>query len=412
MPKWKLLFALLVMIALAACQGNTPPPPNAQASTPIADLPVSNASERERALPSPVPEDIIAEADAEYTLLTNIYERSAPAVVNIEVVVPVTGVANMRDLGRGSGFVYDRNGHIVTNAHVINMAREIRVTFDDGFVTTAELVGQDNYSDLAVIKVDVPITRLQPLELADSDALRVGQRAIAIGNPFGLSSSMTVGIISGLGRQLSSAALIDSTAISGFQNPRIIQVDAEINPGNSGGPLLDSWGQVIGVNTAIRSESGVFQGVGFSVPSNTVRRVVPELIDQGQVDYSWIGITTAPSDYSVASLAEALGLPVSEGVLVTGVTPNSPADKAGLLGGDRLRTVREIDVCAGGDIIVAVDGEYVRNMDEMVAYLVTRTHPGDTVTLLVIRDGETFDVPVTLESRPSSGDIVPLGCGR
>ena len=412
MHKLKFLIVLLVMIVLAACQGNNAPPPNAQSSTPIADLPVSNTRDRERVLPTPVADDLIAEADAEHVLLTNIYERSAPSVVNIEVVVPVTGSVNLRDVGRGSGFIYDLNGHIVTNAHVINMAREIRVTFDDGFVTSADLVGQDNYSDLAVIKVDVPLTRLQPLELADSDALRVGQRAIAIGNPFGLSSSMTVGIISGLGRQLSSAALIDSAAISGFQNPRIIQVDAEINPGNSGGPLLDSWGRVIGVNTAIRSESGVFQGVGFSVPSNTVRRVVPELIDEGRVDYSWIGITTAPSDYSVASLAEALGLPVSAGVLVTGVTPNSPAAKAGLRGGDRLRTVREIDVCAGGDIIVAVDGEYVRNMDEMVAYLVTRTYPGDTVTLLVIRNGETFDVQVTLESRPTSGDIVPLGCGR
>lgn len=412
MPKWSLTLVLLVMLALAACQGNTPPPPNAQASTPIADLPVNAAAERERALPSPVPDELIAEADAEHVLLTNIYERSAPSVVNIEVVVPVTGAVNLRDLGRGSGFIYDRNGHIVTNAHVINMAREIRVTFDDGFVTSAELVGQDNYSDLAVIKVDVPVNRLQPLELADSDALRVGQRAIAIGNPFGLSSSMTVGIISGLGRQLSSAALIDSSAIPGFQNPRIIQVDAEINPGNSGGPLLDSWGRVIGVNTAIRSESGVFQGVGFSVPSNTVRRVVPELIDRGRVDYSWIGITTSPSDYSVASMAEALRLPVNAGVLVTGVTPNSPADKAGLRGGDRLRPVREIEVCSGGDIIVAVDGNYVRNMDEMVAYLITRTYPGDTVTLLVIRDGETFDVPVTLETRPTSGDIVPLGCGR
>ena len=403
-----ILFALVVT-ACDALSGENPPPPQAIASTPVVDLPVSSSNPIERQLPTPVSDDVIAEADAEYLLLTNIYERSAPAVVNIEVIIG--SQSGFIDFARGSGFVYDLNGHIITNTHVVNDADEILVTFENGYVTEAELVGVDVYSDIAVIKVDVPVTRLSPLLLADSDEVRVGERAIAIGNPFGLSSSMTVGIVSGLGRQLSSAELIDSSVIPGFQNPQIIQVDTDINPGNSGGPLLNSQGAVIGVNTAIRTESGVFQGVGFAVPANTVNRVVPELIDKGSVDYSWVGITTVPTDegLSMASLAEPLELPVNAGVLVTGVMGDSPASEAGLLGGDQIRLVRGRDVCAGGDIIIAVDGEYINDMDELVAYLVVNTVPGDTVSMLIVRDSETFEVPVTLQSRPTSGTTP--GCG-
>jgi 2-alkenal reductase len=255
-----------------------------------------------------------------------------------------------------------------------------------------------------VVKVNVDAERLRPLAMIDSDRVRVGQRAIAIGNPFGLNSSMSVGIISGLGRTLRSAELIDAEAIPGFQNPSIIQTDTPINPGNSGGPLLNSAGEVVAVTTAIRTESGVFQGVGFAVPANTVQRVIPELIAKGRVDYAWMGISVAPEDsgFSVAALAEPLALPVESGVLIRGVTIGSPADRAGLRGGTEIQNIRNTPVCVGGDIVVAVNGFYVQNMDELVAYLVTRTAPGDTVILRVVRDQETFEVPMTLENRPES----------
>jgi 2-alkenal reductase len=213
-----------------------------------------------------------------------------------------------------------------------------------------------------------------------------------------------VGIVSGLGRQLRSAELIDSSVIPGFQNPNIIQVDTDINPGNSGGPLLNSEGEVIGVNTAIRTETGTFQGVGFAVPSNTVQRVVPELIASGAVDYSWIGISSN-GRYDLANIAEDLELPVSSGVLVADVVPTSPAGEAGLQGGSRQVTIRGADVCVGGDIIIAVDDVFIDNMDEFVSYLITNTVPGDTITLLIVRDGETFEIPVTLASRSDAVGI-------
>ncbi|MEO0565549.1 MAG: trypsin-like peptidase domain-containing protein, partial [Chloroflexota bacterium] len=352
----------------------------------------------------PVSDAVIAAADAEHTLLANLYERLAPSVVFIEVVVGDEDDLVFQDVGNGSGFIYDANGHIVTNAHVVKDASEVRVTFNDGYVAEAEIIGLDSYSDLAVIQVDVEVSRLFPLELGDSDIARVGERAIVIGNPFGLASSLTTGIISAKGRQLPSAQLIDSTVPGGFQNPSIIQVDANINPGNSGGPLLNSLGEVIGVNTAIRTESGTFEGVAFAVPSSTVARVVPELIANGIVDYAWIGISalSAAEGFGVASLAEPLNLPVTTGVLLNTVTPGSPAAKAGLLGGEETVMIRGREVCTGGDIIVAVDGQPVLTMDELVTYLVTNNSPGDVIDVRVIRDRETLEIPVELEGRPTT----------
>lgn len=400
-----LLFAAALALALAACAPAAPAlPTRAVLSTPVRDLPISAALQSVRPVPTAVPPEVVAAADAEYLLLVNLYERLSPSVVNIEVLTdlpnhPVIDSAT----SRGSGFVYDLNGHIVTNAHVVDRAREIRVTFDDGFVTDAQLVGYDVFSDLAVIRVQVQAERLRPLALGESEQVRVGQRAIAIGNPFGLASSMTVGIVSGLGRQLPSAELISNDITPGFQNPSIIQVDTDINPGNSGGPLFNSRGEVIGVNTAIRTESGVFEGVGFAVPARTVRRVVPELIASSRVNYPWLGITSQPAELGlgVAALAQPLNLPVSAGVLIETVTPNSPAAKAGLRGGTRTQTVRGQTVCVGGDIIVAINDQYVANMDELLAYLVSYSAPGDTVNLLVVRGTETFELPVTLEPRPN-----------
>lgn len=406
----QLSIALLLIAGLfAACQSeNISPPPQAVASTPIESLPLNVSLQ----LATPVPQEIIDSADAEYALLTNIYERLAPSVVNIDVISTVS-TTRLLDVGRGSGFVFDLDGHIVTNTHVINGAREIEVTFNNGYITSATVVGADAYSDLAVIKVDTNKERLFPVTLGDSGTVRVGERAIAIGNPFGLASSMTQGIVSGLGRQLPSAELLDTDLIPGFKNPSIIQVDTDINPGNSGGPLLNSRGEVIGVNTAIRTESGTFQGVGFAIPVNTVKRVVPELIANGKVDYAWLGISTLIEEdgFSVAGLAESLNLPVEAGVLVDRVTIGSPADKAGLHGGSRRVVVRGSEICAGGDIIVAVDGTYIDNMDELVAHLVVHTAPGDIINLMIVRGTETFEVPLTLEPRPTNeAGVSQNGC--
>ena len=367
-----------------------------------------------RETPTPIAQAVIDAADAEYRLLENVYDRVSPSVVNIDVTLTTTQTG-ITDQASGSGFIYDTQGHVVTNAHVVNGATDILVTFHDGAVSSATLVGLDAYSDLAVIRVDkLDAAPLIPVTFGNSDELHVGERAIAIGNPFGLTSSMTVGIISGLGRQLPSAELV-SNSIGGFNNPSIIQVDTDINPGNSGGPLLDSHGNLIGVNTAIRTETGVFQGVGFAVPSRTVQRVVPDLIANGKVEYSWLGISTVPAEngMSVAGLAGDLQLPVSAGVLVEGITANSPASKAGRRGGDHSVFVRGRDICAGGDIIVAVNDLYVKTMDDLVAYLVANTRPGDTVKLLIVRGTDTFDLPLTLEARPTEdGSALPPLCGR
>jgi len=396
----RLLLAVLLIVGLfAACQSESvSPPPQAVASTPIASLPMNVSLQ----VATPVSQEIIDAADAEYALLTNIYERLAPSVVNIDVIASES-TTSLLDVGRGSGFVYDTEGNIVTNTHVINGAREIEVTFNNGYIVNATLVGADAYSDLAVIKVEIDKARLFPVTLGDSDAVRVGERAIAIGNPFGLASSMTQGIVSGLGRQLPSAELLNSDLIPGFKNPAIIQVDTDINPGNSGGPLLNSLGEVIGVNTAIRTDTGTFQGVGFAIPVNTVKRVVPELIANGKVDYAWLGISTLIEEdgFSVAGLAEPLDLPVEAGVLVDRVTIGSPADKAGLRGGSQRVVVRGSEICAGGDIIIAVNGVYINNMDELVAHLIVNTSPGDVINLMIVRGNETFEVPLTLEPRPT-----------
>lgn len=355
--------------------------------------------------PTPVGTDIVAEADAEYQLLTNIYYRVNPSVVNIEISSGVH--AQTTDSGSdiidssGSGFILDMDGHIVTNSHVVRDAQEILVTFADGYVTSAELMGNDDYSDLAVIKVDPTSAPLVPAELGDSNTLQVGQRVIAIGNPFGLDGSMTVGIVSALGRSLPSAQLLDPS-YSRYSNPSIIQVDAAVNPGNSGGPLLNSYGQVIGINTAIRTENGGFQGIAFAVPVNTVKRIVPQLIATGHAQYSWLGISSPETDggYSVAALADEMHFPVRSGILVSLVTAGSPAERAGLQPGTEVKTVRGIDIPVDADIIVAINGMVLRDIDDLVAYLVENTSPGDTVVLTIVRGGQTLDLDVTLDVRP------------
>jgi len=257
-------------------------------------------------------------------------------------------------------------------------------------------LGRDPYSDLAVVRVDVPSERLVPLELGDSSTLRVGQRVVAIGNPFGLDGTMTVGIVSALGRTL-PAQVIQSSGR--FSNPEIIQTDAAINPGNSGGPLLDTRGRVVGVNTAIRSLTGVNSGVGFAVPVNTVKRIVPHLIEEGIYHYPYLGIS-CQSGLSLAELEGPLELPVTSGVLVSEVITGTAAAQADLRGGDYEVAVKGVQVKAGGDIIVAIDGYELRDFDDLIAYLVRETEVGQRVVLKVIRDEEELEIPVILGERP------------
>jgi S1-C subfamily serine protease len=321
-----------------------------------------------------------------------VYAQTGSAVVNI------TSVTYAFDFffnpvpqeGTGSGFIYDEEGHIITNYHVIEDAEELSVALADGETYPAEIVGEDPTNDLAVIRIDSD--RLpRPVPLGDSDALRVGQFVVAIGNPFGLERTLTAGVISSLGRVIKGP---DGRFIG-----EVIQTDAAINPGNSGGPLLDSQGRVIGVNTAIRSLSGVNSGVGFAIPVDVVKRVVPELIAQGRYRHPWVGVSGSTI---TPEMVERLELPVETGVLVYTVEPDSPALKAGLQGGDREVLISDRRVVAGGDILVAIEGEQVNRFDDLVNYLASHTKVGEQITLTLFRDGEQIEVELTLEERPSN----------
>jgi S1-C subfamily serine protease len=341
--------------------------------------------------PTALPQAVIDEASAEDLVLINIYERVNPAVVNIEVLrtaAPGFG-SELYPEGEGSGFIIDTEGHIITNNHVVEGADEVQVTLHDGAIVKASVVGTDPYSDLAVIDIDLPAQVLRPVELGDSDELRVGQLAVAIGNPFGLEGTLTTGVISALGRTLPAESL--------FAIPDVIQTDAAINPGNSGGPLLNAQGLVIGVNTAISTTTGGNTGVGFAVPVNLVKRVVPSLIAQGHYDHPQLGIrglTITPI------LVEAMDLPVDGGVLVSEVTPDSPAAKAGIRGGTREVSIRGQMVRQGGDIIVSIDGHETNQFEDLLSYIVMETEVGQEIAVSIIRDGEERVVKVVLGARP------------
>lgn len=355
------------------------------------------------AAPTPVPPEVVAEADAEELLLINIYERVNPSVVNIVVTVDDNNLRNnglFPTQGQGSGFVYDTKGHIITNNHVIEEATKVDVTFYDGTTVEAQVVGRDADSDLAVLKVDVPPESLRPVTWGDSDKILVGQRAVAIGNPFGLDGTLTSGIISALKRSLPTE--------NRFSIPEIIQTDAAINPGNSGGPLLNSRGEVIGVNTAIvPRQAGFgersFLGVGFAVPSNLVKRVIPSLIETGEYKHPWIGFqgsTVTPE------IAKAMKLPQASGALVAQVFSDSPADKAGLRGGTRDFELENGFVTQiGGDVIIRIADEEVKAFEDLISYLSRRGELGQTVTLTIIRDGKEQTVDLTLEARPDTDEL-------
>jgi S1-C subfamily serine protease len=347
-------------------------------------------------LPSVAAADSAA-IDVETEILTSVYQTVNPSVVNIQVTKEVQQLGSSYQYGEGSGFVYDAEGRIITNNHVVDGATKVEVTFYDDVVLPATVVATDPGSDLAVIKVNADPSELHPVSLADSSQLEVGQRAIAIGNPFGLEGTLTAGIISALGRTLPASN-------TDFVIPEIIQTDAAINPGNSGGPLLNERGEVIGVTTAIVPGSGPggqgsFLGVGFAVPVNIVKRVAPALISDGHYDHPWLGIsgvTLGPD------LAKVMQLSVERGVLVVEVLGNSPADKAGLKGSDQTVTFEGQDVPAGGDVIVAINGQPVHKFDDVLTYLTDDTQVGQQITLTVLRNGHQQEVKVTLDTRPTT----------
>lgn len=330
--------------------------------------------------------------------LVALYERVNPGVVSILTFSTLEAPNSDRlPTGQGSGFVIDKLGHIVTNQHVVADADEIEIDFPSGLKAWATLVGTDPDSDLSVLRVDVPEGQLAPLPLGDSAAIRVGETVIAIGNPFGLSGTMTMGIVSALGRTLESNRL--SPGGDPFSAGDLIQTDAAINPGNSGGPLINVHGEVIGVNRAIRT-SGVDTGnigVGFAVPVNIVRRVVPVLIALGSYDYPYLGVSSL-NELNLNTL-EVIGLPPdTTGAYITCVTPGGPAAKAGLLGAgscDPGQPLRQ-----GGDLIIAIDGQSVRQFNDMLSYLIMHTQVGQEIVLTVRRAGEEVDLTVLLEARP------------
>lgn len=362
---------------LLATPTPTPPPPTPTVSTPeMASTPAQPANALE------------AEVAA-------VYRQAGSSVVNI------TSVTYAFDFffnpvpqeGTGSGFIYDANGHIVTNYHVIEDAEELSVTLADGETYSAEVVGEDPTNDLAVIRIDAQDLP-DGAPLGDSDNLRVGQFVVAIGNPFGLERTLTAGVISSLGRVIKGP---DNNFIG-----EVIQTDAAINPGNSGGPLLDLKGRVIGVNSQIVSPSQANAGVGFAVPANTVRRVVPELIARGRYPHPWLGIEPISMTAERARAFERAGMdvPVDKGVLVLEVARRGPADEAGIRGGDRVVQLGRYRIPLGGDIITAVNGQPIDDYQDLTVYLETETRVGDTVDVTFIRDGEEQNVQVTLGERP------------
>ena len=322
--------------------------------------------------------------------LVELYEAVNPAVVNIQVQQRAESSFQQDQLqfGQGSGFLFDQFGHIVTNFHVVEGAVTLNVIFADGRSSVAQIVGTDPGSDLAVISVEDLPEGLLPLSLGDSDALRVGEQVVAIGNPFGLQGTMTTGIVSALGRTLPSQGQIAGGGQ--FSIPSIIQTDTAINPGNSGGPLLNLAGEVVGINTAIESPVRQFSGVGFAVPSDAVARIVPALIERGEFPHPWLGISGADLN---SQIRQELGLAQDQwGILVVSVLEGGPASEAGLKGQD----------IGEGDLITRVDGFEIRDFEDLLTYITGETSVGQTITLSVLRDSQQIEVPVELSERPTA----------
>jgi len=411
--------SFLLVFSIAACSGSIQLEiPTAEAEQSKDSQPIESESESEQ-----IPlESTGREEPLELTSLIslqeayiNIYENVLPSVVSISVIRTVISSGfessenpfdfeappddepfEYQESAAGSGFVWDTDGHVITNNHVIESGEIIRVNFADGRSVLAELVGADAASDLAVLKVDLPVNSLVPISISDSTKVKVGQIAVAIGNPFQLESSMTTGIISGIGRSLP----LSSADKSGFYYsiPDVIQTDAAINPGNSGGVLVDISGGLIGVTTAIESPVRANAGVGYVIPSVIVEKIVPILIRDGKFEQPWIGISGRDMIPEYAELME-LDLDQS-GALVIDVTTGSPAEKAGLSGSSTEEIVDGVEVLVGGDVIIAADNIPVNDFEDLVAFLARHTIVGQTITLTVIRDSEEIDLDLTLAARP------------
>jgi S1-C subfamily serine protease len=337
------------------------------------------------------------------TDLAALYQQVDPGVVAIWTFTSTGGTQDTTvPIGQGSGFVIDTQGHIVTNQHVVADAETIEVDFPSGVRTWAKVLGTDLDSDLAVLKVDVPAEQLSPLPLGDSDLVRVGETVFAIGNPFGLSGTMTSGIVSAIGRTLDSERA--SPGGQPFTSGDIIQTDAAINPGNSGGPLVNLRGEVIGVNRSIRTETytvsgdAANSGVGFAIPINIVKRVVPSLIETGSYDYPYLGISSLSESALNLNTLEQLDLPADTvGIYVTCVTKGGPADRAGMRGAG---SCESSNLLPGGDLIVAIDGHPLETFNDLISYLVSSTQVGQQIVVTVVREGERTDLTLTVAARP------------
>jgi S1-C subfamily serine protease len=319
-----------------------------------------------------------------------VYEKMADGVVNIiSTAVQMDFFFNaIPTQGSGSGSIIDTRGYILTNHHVVANSQKLEVTLADGSKWPAKVIGSDPDSDLSVIKIDAPKERLKVIPLGDSKGLRIGQKVLAIGNPFGLERTLTTGIISSLGRTIRSEV--------GTLMEDIIQTDAAINPGNSGGPLLNSEGEIIGINSAIISPSGGSVGIGFAIPVNLAKRVIPELMAKGYVTYPWIGATIQPL---IPEVAKYLKLKLERGAMIAAVEKGGPADKAGIKGGNQRVQVGNMIIVVGGDIVVKADQHDVKTNDELIRYI-REKKPGDAIILRVYRKGDYGDVRVILGERP------------
>ena len=327
-------------------------------------------------------ESVGIERSYEYSLV-DIFEKSEESVVQVNVL------RGGSDGGMGSGFVYSEEGYIITNQHVVKDAKKVTVTFLDGEAYIGDVIGTDPDLDIAVVKVSPSNTYLQPITIGDSSKLKVGEKIVAIGNPFGLSGSMTSGIVSQIGRLLPQE--------SGYSIPDVIQTDAAINPGNSGGPLINMKGEVVGINTAIQSITGEFSGIGFAVPSNTVKKIVPVLIEDGEFKHPWMGISGRDVDPELADFRE---LKSSKGFLVISVIEGSPAEQAGLIGVTETKEIDGRELAVDGDIVLSIDGKTVRKISDILIHLQREKSIGDEMVLSVNRNGEILELTMVLEERP------------
>jgi S1-C subfamily serine protease len=341
-------------------------------------------------------EDQTKKQSSQLTLIFKKVENSVVQITSKVTTVNPNVIINGNPLESqstklGSGFVYDTSGHIITNNHVVDGAKTVDVRFVDGNIYSANVIGTDPYNDIAVLQIidDFSEESLQPMILGDSSQLEVGQQVIAIGNPYGLSGTVTTGIISQVGRLLPNGD-------AGYSIPNVIQTDAAINPGNSGGPLLDMQGHVIGINTAIQSGTGEFSGIGFAVPSNTAKRLIPSLIEDGKYSHPWLGVSGTSL---TPDIAKQMGLPKNyKGVFVTTVIKDGPAQKAGLQEAS-YNINREIK---GGDVIIAIDGYQIRDIDDLIIYLADNKNVGDSIVLQVNRNGNLVELTAILAERPAN----------